>query len=77
MPRCRRAIVYHAGAKLRLARRLRAIHPASSFKPRTISARMRATKGLFAVVRLFAAVFFMVDSTGLKNDHYSGGSIRL
>jgi hypothetical protein len=77
MPRCLRAIVYRAGASLRLARRRRAIHPASSFKPRTISASMRATKGLFAVVRLFAAVLFIVDSTRFRNDHYSGRSIRL
>lgn len=77
MPRCRRAIVYRAGAKLRLARRRRAIHPASSFRPRTSSASMRATIGLFAVVRLIAAVLFMVCSTWLKNDDYSGRSIRL
>lgn len=77
MPRCRRAIVYRAGANLRLARRRRTIHPASSFRPRTSSASMRATIGLFAVVRLIAAVLFMVCSTWLKNDDYSGRSIRL
>jgi hypothetical protein len=77
MPRCRRAIVYRAGANLPLARRRRAIHPASSFKPRTISASTLAINALFAVVRPFAVVLFMVDPIRLKNNHYSGPSIRL